>query len=157
MPEEKPKKKRGGARPGAGAKKKLPPAIAEAHLDGRTTAGRSVAGLVLAESKSGRLWRSMVVIECERLGIDSKTGEVIPQVFDKDKKLVSGPESRGSIGQLYTLLHYLEDRHLGRAVDTVNHIHKEPLQVNATLSLGEGMRLAMEKAEKRLANRNRNS
>jgi hypothetical protein len=153
--DEKPKSKRGGARKGAGAKKKLPPAAVEAKLDGRTVVGRSVAGTVLEKAHAGELWHSMLLIECERLGIDPATGKLIPQIRDKDGKLVSGPETRGNVGQMYTVLHYLEDRHLGRAVDTVNHIHKDPIQVNARLSLGEGMRLAMEKADERVANRKR--
>lgn len=48
------------------------------------------------------------------------------------------------------MLRYQDDRDLGRPVDTVNHLHDKPLEVNATLTLGEGMRLAMEKADKRL-------
>jgi hypothetical protein len=40
---------------------------------------------------------------------------------------------------------------MGRPVDTVNHMHDKPLDVNVTHSVSERLRLAMEKAEKRLA------
>ena len=43
----------------------------------------------------------------------------------------------------------------GKAVHHVNHMHDKPLEVNATLTLGEGMKLAMQKAEERLGNRKR--
>lgn len=45
---------------------------------------------------------------------------------------------------------YLWDREGGKPVDTVNHVHDKPIELNATLTLGEGMRRAMEKAEERV-------
>jgi len=59
----------------------------------------------------------------------------------------------GNAGDLVRSLAYLDDRDLGRPVDTVNHLHDKPLDVNMTLSLGEGMKLAMQKAEERVRNR----
>jgi hypothetical protein len=52
-------------------------------------------------------------------------------------------------------LEYLDNRDLGNTTDNVNHMHDKPLEVNATLSLGEGMRLAMERADERLRNHKR--
>ena len=56
----------------------------------------------------------------------------------------------GNTADLRNALEYLDNRDLGNTVDTVNHLHDKPLDVNMTLSLGEGMRLAMEKAEARI-------
>jgi hypothetical protein len=56
---------------------------------------------------------------------------------------------------LRNALEYLDNRDLGNTTDNVNHMHDKPLAVNATLSLGEGMKLAMEKADERLRNHKR--
>lgn len=45
---------------------------------------------------------------------------------------------------------WMYDKADGKAVQTINHVHDKPLQVQATLTLGEGMKLAMEKAEQRV-------
>jgi len=47
-------------------------------------------------------------------------------------------------------LQYLDDRDLGKPIDTVNHLHDKPIDLNMTLSLGEGMKVAMQKAEERV-------
>ena len=60
----------------------------------------------------------------------------------------------GNTSDLRQCLEYLDDRDMGRCVDTVNHLHDKPLDVNMTLSLGQGMRIAMEKADQRVRNRN---
>jgi hypothetical protein len=59
-------------------------------------------------------------------------------------------ETTGKTAPLRTSLIYLDNRDLGNCVDNVNHMHDKPLEVNATLTLGEGMRLAMQKAEERV-------
>jgi hypothetical protein len=102
---------------------------------------------VLAQAKAERLWLSLIDLERRRLGIN-KNGEL----SEAKKGAITGPDYQGrfSIIPLTTLLRYLEDRAYGRPVDTVNHLHDKPLEVNATLSLGEGMRIAMEKAEQRV-------
>ncbi len=41
----------------------------------------------------------------------------------------------------------------GKPVQTVNHIHDKPIDLNVSLSLGERMRVAMEEAEQRVRNR----
>lgn len=56
----------------------------------------------------------------------------------------------------FDVLKYLKDRAEGKAVQTVNHIHDKPIEHNVTMSLGEGMRLAMEKADKRVRDRKQN-
>jgi hypothetical protein len=60
-------------------------------------------------------------------------------------------KTTGNTADLRNALEYLDNRDLGNTVDNVNHMHDKPLEVNATLNLGEGMRLAMEKAMKRLS------
>jgi len=149
---------RGGARPGAGRKKQERPTNA------------NVASKVLAQARAERLWLSMIELEKKRLGIglDGQLLELKPrkkktldengaEVFDdaEQQGAIDGPDYQGkfSIIPLVNLLRYLEDRAYGRPVDTVNHLHDKPLEVNATLTLGEGMRLAMEKAEQRVRNR----
>lgn len=54
---------------------------------------------------------------------------------------------------LRNALEYLDNRDLGNTTDNVNHMHDRPLEVNATLTLGEGMKLAMQKAEERVRSR----
>lgn len=54
---------------------------------------------------------------------------------------------------LRNALEYLDNRDLGNTTDNVNHMHDKPLEVNATLTLGEGMRIAMQKAEERVRSR----
>jgi hypothetical protein len=56
----------------------------------------------------------------------------------------------GNTADLRNALEYLDNRDLGNTTDNVNHMHDKPLEVNATLSLGEGMKLAMERADERL-------
>ena len=66
-------------------------------------------------------------------------------------------EETGNTADLRNALEYLDNRDLGTCVDTVNHMHDKPMDVNLTVNLGEGMRAAMKKADERLANfRNRN-
>ena len=47
----------------------------------------------------------------------------------------------------FDALRYLTDRRDGRAVQTVNHVHDKPIEMNVTVSLAE----AIQKARKRLA------
>ena len=129
---------RGGARTGAGRKKQERPTNA------------NVAQKVLTQAKAEQLWGSLIDLERRRLGInkDGSLGE-------RQKDAIDGPDYQGkfSIIPLTNLLRYLEDRAYGRPMDTVNHLHDKPLEVNATLTLGEGMRLAMQKAEERVRSR----
>jgi hypothetical protein len=155
LSDEPKKSKRGGARPGAGAKKKAPPAMLE--LDGRTKVARGIAGAVLHQAKSEKLWLALIRLECKRLGIkeNGELTECKPTDSEGKEGAVEYGDYKGkfSIIPLTNLLRYLEDRHYGRPVDTVNHLHDKPIEVNARLSLGEGMKLAMQKAEERVRSR----
>ena len=50
----------------------------------------------------------------------------------------------------YDQFNKLLDRKLGKPVQTVNHLHDKPIEMNVTHSLSERFRLAIEKAEKRV-------
>lgn len=62
-------------------------------------------------------------------------------------------ETTLNTADLRNALEYLDNRDLGTCVDTVNHLHDKPIDMNVTLSLGAGMKLAMQKAEERVRNR----
>ena len=131
---------RGGKRENAGRK------ISERPTDG------NVARKVKAQVHAEKLWVSLIRLECKRLGIN-ENGELSARV-DKSG-VIDGPDFQGkfSVIPLSNILRYLDDRDLGRPVDTVNHLHDKPIDVNMKLSLGEGMRVAMEKAEQRVRSR----
>lgn len=130
--------KRGGCRKGAG-RKKAPPA--PAVLDGRSAAAKTTAGRILEKSRSEKLWLSMIGIECDRLGIDPGTGERIAAV--KPGGINEGDyKGNYSVIPLSQMLRYLEDRYHGRPVDTVNHVHDKPLDVNVSFAeVVRGVRL----------------
>ena len=126
----------GGKRAGAGRKKAERPTNA------------NVASRVLAQAKAEQLWLSMIELERRRLGLN-KDGTL----SEREKGAISEGDYRGnfSIIPLTNLLRYLEDRAYGRPVDTVNHLHDKPLEMNVTHNLSERFRIAMEKAEKRVS------
>ena len=110
---------RGGARAGAGRKKQERPTNA------------NVATRVLAQAKAEQLWLSLIDLERRRLGIN-KTGEL--SVAEKGAITEGDYQGRFSIIPLTNLLRYLEDRAYGRPVDTVNHLHDKPIELNMKVS-----------------------
>jgi len=108
----------------------------------------TVASRVLAQAKAEQLWLSMIDLERRRLGLN-KDGSL----SEKEKGAITGPDYQGrfSIIPLINLLHYLEDRAFGKAVQTVNHLHDKPIEHNVTMNLSERFRIAMEKAQKRVS------
>jgi hypothetical protein len=129
---------RGGKREGAGRRKQERPTNA------------SVAGKVLAKARAEQLWLSVIELECNRLGIDVKSGVLLEKVKTDDKgNVIDGPDYQGkfSIIPLINVLRYLEDRAYGRPVDTVNHVHDKPLEVNMTVSLAETIQKARKRVE----------
>lgn len=121
---------RGGKRAGAGRKKSERPTNA------------NVASKVLKEAKAEKLWLSLIDLERRRLGIN-KTGELSVA----EKGAITGPdyEGRFSIIPLTNLLRYLEDRAYGRPMDTVNHLHNKPIEVNHTFSVSDRIKRARER------------
>ena len=133
---------RGGKRTGAGRPK----------AERATNTG--VAQRVLKEIRAEQLWFSLVELEKNRLGIGARA-QLLQRATEISAGAISGPDYPGrfSIIPLVNLLRYLEDRAYGRPMDTVNHLHDKPVQMDVTLSLGEGMKLAMKKAEDRVRSR----
>lgn len=124
--------KRGGARPGAGRRKTERPTNA------------NVAAKVLKESRAEQMWHALIKLECRRLGIGDD-GKLLPPKIEKDKDgkdVITGPDYQGrfSVIPLSSLLRYLEDRAYGRPVDTVNHVHDKPIDVNVNVSIAEIIR-----------------
>ena len=98
----------------------------------------NVASKVLKEAKAEELWMDLINLEKRRLGL-------IP---GNEGKGVTDGEYRGnfSIIPLTNLLRYLEDRAYGRPVDTVNHLHDKPIDVNLTVSLADEIQKARKRA-----------
>ena len=123
---------RGGARAGAGRKKQERPTNA------------NVATRVLAQAKAEQLWLSLIDLERRRLGIN-KTGEL--SVAEKGAITEGDYQGKFSIIPLTNLLRYLEDRAYGRPVDTVNHLHDKPIEMNVNVSIAEIVRKVRERKE----------
>ena len=104
----------------------------------------NVASRVLAQSKSEQLWLSIIELERRRLGIN-KDGTL----SEKEKGAIDGPDYQGkfSILPLVNTLRYLEDRAYGRPVDTVNHLHDKPIEMNVNVSIAEIVRKVRERKE----------
>lgn len=119
------KKHRGGARAGAGRKKIAAPV--------QTIDGRSVSGKSYAQELIDRL---NAPFDPKKETLELAGWRRLWDALDKRVAL----ECR----------RYLYDKAGGKAVITVNHLHDKPIEVNATLTLGAGMRQAMQKADTRL-------
>ena len=52
----------------------------------------------------------------------------------------------GNTADLRNALEYLDNRDLGNTIDTVNHLHDKPMEVNVTFSLSDRIRRARERA-----------
>ena len=110
-----------------------------------------VAVRVLAQAKAEKLWLAMIALERRRLGInqDGSLSEV-------HRGAVNDGDYRGnfSIIPLTNLLRYLEDRAHGRPVDTVNHVHDKPIDLNVNVSMAELLREVRERKQKYERSRN---
>ena len=101
----------------------------------------NVSAKILHDVKHELLLKALVAIEVHRLGIDLK----------KTDFGASEAPRNVSIIPFLNLLDRLQCHAHGNPRTTVNHLHDKPLDVNVTHSVSERLRLAMEKAEKRLA------
>ena len=88
-----------------------------------------VAGRVLEQQKSELLWNEICQTD---IAIMRTTGKTAPLRED---------------------LKYLEDRAHGKPMDTVNHLHNQPMEMNVNLTLSERFRIAIEKGDKRVRER----
>jgi hypothetical protein len=133
----------GGKRPGAGRKKVERPTNA------------TVAGKVLAQAKAEKLWLELIELEKKRLGLATKDHKH-RLVWKKEWGVYAcsdcgyqpaGSDAKFSIIPLTNLLRYLEDRAYGRPVDTVNHLHDNPIEMNVNVSIAEVVRKVRERKE----------
>ena len=110
----------------------------------------NVAQKVLAQAKAEQLWLAMIALERKRLGLNQDG-----TVSAAEKGGVTGPDYQGkfSIIPLTNLLRYLEDRAYGRPVDTVNHLHDKPIEMNVNLSMAELIRDVRQRKENYERNR----
>lgn len=96
---------------------------------------------VLAKAKAEETWLQLIDLEKRRLGL-------VPGAKAEGGKVDSGDyQGKFSIIPLTNLLRYLEDRAYGRPMDTVNHLHDKPIEMNVNLSLAE----TIQKARKRVS------
>jgi hypothetical protein len=111
------------------------PKIGRPKLQRPTNA--NVATKVLAQHKAEQLWGALIDLERRRLGIN-KDGSL----SEREKGVIDGPDYQGkfSIIPLTNLLRYLEDRAYGRPVDTVNHLHDKPIEMNVNVKMSELIR-----------------
>lgn len=110
----------------------------------------NVATRVLAQAKAEQLWGSLIDLERRRLGIN-KDGSL----SEKQKGAIDGPDYQGrfSIIPLTNLLRYLEDRAYGRPVDTVNHLHDKPIDVNVNVKMSDLIREVRQRKQEYERNR----
>lgn len=59
----------------------------------------------------------------------------------------------GHTGDLVRILMYLDDRDLGRPVDTVNHVHDKPIDLNVNISMSELVRKVRQRKQEYERNR----
>lgn len=124
----KPKKAPGGARVGAGRKKREAPVEI---IDGRTVTGKDHAQQLIDQLNAD---------------YDPKKPESIEvagwrRLWDSLDKRIALETRR-----------YLYDKAKGKAVVTVNHLHDKPIEHTMTVSLSERFRIAMQKGEERVRN-----
>lgn len=171
------KKNKGGARPGCGRKKRGAPVEI---IDGRTVTGKDHAQVLIDELNS--IDPEIMVdrelrVSVEPLGIpDDATKESRKDLEKLEARRIAALALKNAADAKFEKLSYevqgwavlwfssrtalethkyLYDRAKGKAVITVNHVHDKPMEHNVTLSLGEGMRIAMERADERLRNHKR--
>jgi|SRR5581483_7940465 len=84
--------------------------------------------------------------KAERATSNKVAGQVLKEVNAKAKWLriieLASEKAEGTknTADLQNALKYLEDREYGKTVDTVNHLHDKPLQIEATVSIAEVVR-----------------
>jgi hypothetical protein len=167
-----PAKKKGGARAGAGRKKREAPVQV---IDGRTVSGKDYAQQLIDELNS----IDPRIMEDRELKVSTEPWEIPADATSEKRKDIEKLEAERKLTlaaktaaetkfqklsfevQGWALLwfavrtaletrKYLYDKAKGKAVITVNHLHDKPIEHNVTYTLGERFRIAMEKAEKRV-------
>ena len=118
-----PPKKKGGARPNAGRKKREAPAEI---IDGRTVTGKDHAQRLIDQLNAE---------------FDPNTPETLEvagwrRLWDSLDKRIALETRR-----------YLYDKAKGKAVITVNHLHDKPIEMNVNVSIAEVIRKVRERKE----------
>jgi hypothetical protein len=174
------KKKKGGARPGCGRKKRSLTPPAAIKIDARGVAGQSRAAWLIDELNSidpEIMEHCALMVSVEPLEIpDDATKENRKELEKLEARRRDALALRNAAEAKFQELSYevqgwallwfaartaletrkhLYDKADGKAMQTVNHLHDKPIEHNVTLSLGEGMKLAMERADERLRNHKR--
>jgi hypothetical protein len=121
-----PAKKKGGARQGAGRKKREAPV--------EIIDGRSVTGKDYAQQLIDQLCAPFDPEKPECLEVAGWR-----RLWDALDKRIALETRR-----------YLYDKAKGKAVITVNHLHDKPIEHNVTHTITERFRIAMEKADQRV-------
>ena len=106
-------------------------AQAQAHIDGRSTIGRTRAGQLIEALNA----------------LPPKNGDTI--------EVAGWRRFWDSMNQAVALevRKWLYDKADGKAVQTVNHVHDKPLEHNVNHTISDRFRIAMQKAEDRVRNR----
>src|SRR5579872_1805675 len=124
----------GGKREGSGRHKRNCECEKCLKKHGSRPTDNTVAARVLAQAKAEETWLELIELEKRRLGL-------IPGAKKEGSKVDAGDyQGKFSIIPLTNLLRYLEDRAYGRPVDTVNHLHDKPIDLNLNVSLAELVR-----------------
>jgi hypothetical protein len=121
---------RGGARPGSGPKKKK---LAAPELEAQREKQRH----------SGYLYRT-IVAQTAPTPDEIATGKRQAEPYEIT---LWRTKIEGDSGLLWKLFEHWQ----GRAVNTINHLHDKPLEMNVNLSISERMRVALEKAKERVS------
>jgi hypothetical protein len=167
-------KKKGGARPGCGRKKREAPVEI---IDGRTVTGKDHAQQLIDELNAidpEIMEHRALIVSAEPLEIrDDATKENRKELEKLEARRIAALALRNAADAKFQKLSYevqgwavlwfygrtaletrkyLYDRAKGKAVVTVNHLHDKPIEHNVTVSLSERFRIAMQKAEERVRN-----
>jgi hypothetical protein len=169
---------KGGARAGAGrpSTKVERQAIAETPIDGRTVEGRNHAQYLIEQLNAidpELLEHKDLLVSDEPIEIPANATDAVKQDLEirEARRLAHWKLKQAATRKFRRLSFelqgwaplwfsprtalecrkYLHDKSEGKAVQTLNHLHDKPTEHIVTLNLGEGMRLAMLKAEQRVS------
>jgi hypothetical protein len=164
-----PAKKKGGARPGAGRKKREAPVEL---IDGRTVTGKDHAQQLIDELNA---IDPQIMVDRELL-VSTEPIEIPEDATKDNRKELAKLEAKRQLNlalknaaetkfrelryevQGWALLwfgnrtaletrKYLYDRAKGKAVITVNHVHDKPMEMNVTVSMADVVRKVRERKE----------
>lgn len=92
---------------------------------------------ILRDVRAEELEKALIAVEVHRLNIDLDSKDL--GVFNVPEKVKTEP--------LFRMLDRLKCHARGNPRDTVNHLHKEPMNLNVNLSIAEVVRKVRERKE----------